>query len=131
MDATRRKFLGGIALAPIGVHAAAEAAKTSMMTGVSNPIGLASGLSDGVPATANGGSVVFKDFVSWFASHGEETCRQEAANVQGFDPDILEMRLPMATKKRMQIERQYKRSVAEQRTWFDRVLKRDGRVEWW
>jgi hypothetical protein len=73
----------------------------------------------------------FADFGSWFKQIGEKQARRGAHHVSGFDADIIEMRLPLATKVRMQRERNYQREIKEHREWFADTISLKGFVEWW
>lgn len=123
-DVARRGFLRGLAAAPLGAHVAAEQAKAAMLGAASGSVGMA-----GAPVAA-AAPMKLTSFASWLKL-AEGPLRRDAKRFQGFDADILEMRLPLVTKMRMQSERNYQRMLAEKREWFDSRLSLKGFVEWW
>jgi hypothetical protein len=78
-----------------------------------------------------GGPKIFRQFADWFGAFGEKRARRDARDVVGFDPDILELNLPMPTKVRMQRERNFQRIVARQKESFLEHMEREGKFEWW
>ena len=121
----RRSFLKGAAAAPavasaVAQHTAAQAQNLALGGG-----------QGGVAQPFANRPTNFVSFIKWFQDVGEAAIRAEARVFQTVDADIIEMRLPLATKVRMQRARNYKRLLAERRTWFDRTLNREGKVEYW
>jgi len=47
------------------------------------------------------------------------------------DADIIEMRLPLNTKVRMQRQRNAAVIMAERKSWFTDTLKREAPINWW
>lgn len=129
----RRGILKGLALSPLGAAAAAEQAKIGLMTGgtpvVASGRGLM-GVSENTSAAAQA-PLRFLNFASWFKDVGHKQIAKSAQRIDGIDPDILEMRLPMPTKVRMQRRRNFDRIVEDRKDWFSRIVSRDGAVSWW
>lgn len=73
----------------------------------------------------------FTSFRSWFSQIGREKIKRLAKNIIGFDADLIEMRLPLTTKVRIQRRRNYERLLAEKKNWFAEHLGRRGFVQWW
>lgn len=132
----RRQILKGIAAAPLAAPAAAEAMKLQLMVpGASVLGGLSQGKGNYVDVASHGtehtGPIKFWDFASWLKRYGERQILGEARAVHGLDPDIIEMRLPLATKVRMQRGRNYERLLAHKKDWFDLAIQERGFMEWW
>ncbi|HEX6972700.1 MAG TPA: hypothetical protein VF234_10825 [Limnochordia bacterium] len=121
----RRAFLRAVAAAPVGAQVAAEQAKLSL-TGAK--VGF--GGTDVLPQPSTG-PVRFSSFGDWLKRFGETAIRREARNVDRLDPDLVEMRLPLNTKFRMQRERNYQRILEDRRRWFDDTIGVKGFLEWW
>lgn len=132
MTVARRGFLKFLGMAPAAGAMAAEQAKISMMgvgaNGMNRPLAQSGG--PAAPQRVEA-SATFRDFASWLTEVGETELRARARHIDGFDPDIIEMKLPLNTKTMMQRERNYQRILAERQDWFSRVLKREGKVQWW
>lgn len=73
----------------------------------------------------------FLNWGEWFSAGGKRELQETANNIDGFDPDLIAMSLPLVTKVRWQRERNYKRALAERKGWFERALKRNGHVHDW
>jgi hypothetical protein len=117
-DMNRRKFLGAAAAAPVAGGLAAEEMKLRMINGHSALQGISGNGSAGIDGVSDG-PLKFTNFAKWLAVHGLDQIRDEARYLSGMDPDLLEMRLPFATKVRMQrtrnverITQQYKRQFS-------------------
>lgn len=124
----RRAILRALAASPISAHAVAEQIK-SQATGIAFT-GVGVGRSEGIPASISE-PMQFSDFASWFARCGDKAVRREANYVSALDPDLVEMRLPLATKVRMQRQRNYRRVLDERKEWFNETLSVSGIVSWW
>lgn len=127
----RRGFLQSLAAAPLGAHAAMQQAKVALLSG--GAAGLLSGAGGDVPmpsGVASGGPLRFTNFASWFEKFGGRL-REQAKHVGGLDPDLIEMRLPLVTKVRMQRERNFEALKNDQRRRFDEILSVKGFFEWW
>ncbi len=127
----RRNVLKGIGLAPVAAKAAADELATVGMEGFAHhgsyPPPVLEAQVGAVPARARR----FLSFDEWFAAKGEAELRDQAKNVTQMDPEIAAMRLPLATKVRMNEERFFRRLVAQRRSWVSRVLKTKGFLEEW
>ena len=125
-DIARRSFLKGVAASPVAGHAMAQhlIEQTQLMA-------LGNGYGAEVASPSAAKPERFLSFANWLKAVGEDEIRREARNIHSVDADIIEMRLPLATKARMQRARNYKRLMEEKRSWFDRLLTRDGKVEYW
>lgn len=66
-----------------------------------------------------------------YAMKSDHQWRRRAANVTIIDPDILSLRLPVATMFRMQKARNYERIKAEEEFSFSRIVRRDGQFSFW
>lgn len=126
----RRAILKVLGLSP---------AAASMLPGIvarqavsGSAFGLMGGYSPPQCGPANSASPIkFVSFAKWLDKIGEDTLRREARHVGMFDPDIMEMRLPLNTKINWQRERNYARLIDEKRNWFDTRIAKFGVVEWW
>ena len=134
MDVSRRKMLrftgGGIAAA--GVSKAANAFRTSHIASETSRLGqLVGGGQNPVPV---GGwdepEAKFKTFSDWLLRCGDGL-KREAKHIDAFDPDIIEIHISLQGKRRMQINRNYKRLVAEKESSFLEVFERNGFVGRW
>ena len=125
---TRRNILKGMAAAPIGGHIVVEQAKMRLLTG-----GLTGAAISGQPEVATeSGYKRFSDFMSWFRGGGEKEMRDEANNIDGFDPDLIEMHSPsLATKVRMQRKRNYERLLKKKKSWVEEQITKNGHVKDW
>lgn len=125
----RRRILGGLLGAPFGARVAAEQAKASAL-GLAGPAGLSTGNNLSEAISSGGRSVSIGGIADFMRYFGEPRARHEARMFRGFDADILEMRLPTVTKRRMQYDRDYARALEEMRQeGLTRLLK--GPFEWW
>lgn len=131
MKTGRRGFLGALAAAPLAAKALFEQQKVSMLTGNGSSLGsaLTAGMGINMPPSDRG-ALRFMDF-STFLKKTENQLRLQAKNFTGFDPDIVDMRLPLSTKIRFQRERNYHRILESQKAWFESQLERTGFVEFW
>ncbi len=117
-----------LAASPIGAHAFGEQLKVASATMAAG----ASGMGGTAPQPIGGDSPVkFTDFAAWLKTVGRDSIAAEAHGRGGMDPDLIEMRLPLATKMRMQRQRNYERILEERKNWFERTLRRDGVLNWW
>lgn len=131
MNMSRRNVLrgvGGAVAAPFAAKAA-HVAKSSQLGSIHNAIGLAGG--NGAGEVGGNAPTAFTSFVKFMSSHGEAEAREQAKYVSGFDPDLIDMHLPMVTKVRMQRARNYKRNLRDKKTFFERTLSRNGKVDVW
>jgi len=124
---TRRVILKALGLSPAGAHLLGEQAKLGLLSPSS------------VLRPPSGGSPVqehtqkneqFTSFQDWFDFVGKAKIKEWARDVYCLDADLVERRLPLATKVRLQRERNYERIIKERRSWFERTLRRWGTVSW-
>ena len=123
----RRGVLGSLLALPFGARAAAEAVKVQAMGAMS--IG---GMRAVPMATLSSGNcgITISSVAEFMRLIGTERAAREAMCFTGYDPDILEMRLPSVTKVRMQRARNYVRALDEQRADAGRRLL-NGSFQWW
>lgn len=121
----RRDFLGAAALSPVTASFAVKEASVRMMLPAAASLGrVVSGQPlNEIPSRPS----TFTDFASFFTEIGEKTCRRQASSVN----QIVEMHLPLVTKRRMQVERNFRRLAAEYKESFLTTLARDGVFHWW
>lgn len=123
----RRGFLQALGIAPAAARVMAEEAKLQMLGGGVGGVGLANRPQAVPPSAMPERLTTFADYIG----RAERGLREQAREIRGFDPDIVEMRLPLTTKVRMQRERNYRRIVESQKGWFARQVERLGFVQWW
>ena len=134
---TRRSFLRSAAAAPIVApvlgHAALEQVKAQgMVTGASGLVSRGGETPCDTTCNQVGGSdKSFSKFASWFKAYGQDEIRDELRHFSGFDPDIMEMRLPLVTKMRMQQKREFRRRKVEQKRKFAKALLQGFPVGRW
>lgn len=131
MKLARRGMLQALAAFPLGARVAAEQVKTSLLTNA-GAAGLIGGTA--VPHPTSTGALQPMKFVSfpdWLKQIGERQIREQARHIVGFDADLIAMRLPLATKVRIQTERNYERQLASRREWFERRVSIAGFFEEW
>ena len=122
----RRAALRLLALAPLGASGAAAAVNEALVK-YKTP-----SMQDGpVMPGVSDKPFTFKNFADWYHSMGAEAIAEDAKYVNAFDPDIAGFRLPLATKVRMQIERNKIRIYKERKRYFDRKMQFRGVFEWW
>lgn len=125
---TRRSALRAIGLSAPAANMIAGKMTRDMM---SNP-GIANiGSPNPEPAAQESAPMTFTSFSDWFREVGEGAIKEEAQHISGFDADICEMYLPLATKVRMQRARNVKRILAKRQNWFARALQSRKVVTWW
>ena len=129
MSLNRRSILKALGMAPAAVHVAAEQAKAAMLTG---GLGHRDVFVQKVQsaALAPDNALTFTSFAKWFREFGLDRAREEAEHVAGLDPDIIDMRLPMTTKVRMQRDRQYVRAKRRLERDFASRVARYGEFRW-
>lgn len=127
-DLTRRQILGGAAGGLIAATAA-DLHRTMEMGKIAQLPQSSGGCEAATPGRAT--ITKFTDFSKYLKEYGDRALRGEARNIQGMDADLIEMRLPLATKVRMQIERNYRRLIADKKSWFAEAVAKKGFVEWW
>lgn len=129
MNLGRRGLLKLMGVAPAAAGSMAAAAATQA-AGFAVP-GLSAAASLGTaPQPSFRSGKAFTTFLS-FLKDQEAEWREQSKNVQTVDPDIASMRLPLATKCRMQAERNFERRKILESNWFERHLARDGEVRIW
>lgn len=129
----RRALLKLIGVSPVAATVAAQQG-AAMLTGrgLGAVTGLAGvgGVADVAPS-ASSGPVRFTDFFSWFKEIGRAEIERQAKYVDGFDADIVARHLPLATKVRLQRERNYARIKEERRQDIEKRIGLRGFAEWW
>jgi len=126
----RRSILKGIAASP-AMAMAVQSAEINLL-GNGAAMGLAGG-GMAVPGYLTGGTKPekFFKFADWFKGVGRSQAVNQARHVSELDPDLIGMRLPLASKVNMQRSRNYARIVEDQRSNFERRLSLNGFFEWW
>jgi hypothetical protein len=127
---SRRGFLRLLGLGAASVPAVALNQKLAAH-GVTQ-LGAGAGLVGNSPAIPTSeGPQRFTDFATWWNRVGLKDCTRQARQVHSFDPDILEMRLPLSTKYRMQRERNLIQIKRDCEMDFLERIARKGVFEWW
>jgi len=126
----RRGFLKALGAAPVGAQMAAQDL-SYRMAGVGKIGGALGNIMSAGPLAGASSQVTFQNFASWFREFGAVAIRRESREVTSLDADIVTMHLPLATKVRMQRERNYQWLLENKRDWFGRELKNHGKVDWW
>ncbi|MGB1214591.1 MAG: hypothetical protein ACPG4X_14600 [Pikeienuella sp.] len=122
----RRSFLRATAALPLVGNAVAQEAKMKMAG-----LDMLPDLSEevGVARDASGPTKFFR-FSDLLKKFGDQY-KERADSVSCLDPDIVEMHLPLATKVRMQRERNYERIIESEKRYFERELSVAGFVSRW
>lgn len=128
-DFGRRAILKALSAAPLAGHVLAEQTKMNAL-GRGMLVGGAGSMGQVVSASSTA-PLQFIDFAHWLRDVGRERAKRQARDIQGFDPDIVEMRLPLATKVSMQRGRNLVRIIEEQRRDFLAEVTRNGVFKWW
>lgn len=128
MRLNRRKFLGGLALAPVTGRAAMQQAAAQLSGSAAALAGggldsMAVGVSDSSPAK-------FTEFVK-YALKRESEWRRQAKHVTHLDPDLLGMHLPLSTLFAWQSKRNYERIKADEEFNFKNIVSKHGEFQWW
>ena len=128
-NVTRRSALRLVGLGAPAAQFVAEKVKSDMLlnAGIANI-----GAPNGAPATCDEvPPTKYSNFNGWLKSVGREAIKKEARWIQGFDADLIDMHLPLATKVRMQRARNCQRVLDERQQWFAKKLNLNGFVKWW
>ncbi len=120
MKFDRRSILKAIGMVPAAAHVAAERVKIGLM----RDVGTFSIGGHGSLAPVEQGEGTFFSFKEWFDAFGHDRAWGRSREVSGLDADLIEMRLPLATKVRMQQARQYDRIVENERRRVEKRLLR-------
>jgi hypothetical protein len=123
----RRGFLRLVAAAPAAAGALGLQTKLAAH-GMTN---LAAGSMAGVAIQSPTAPMKFTSFGDWWTKFGEVAVKKETKHVAGLDADLLDMRLPLTTKVRIQRTRNYERAVEDRRQWFADRLSLNSVVDWW
>jgi len=131
----RRSFLRRMAAAPVAIGISGE----ELVKGVTGRYGSVLGLvgargegDDAAPSSASGGVTKFTSFKKFIDStNTEQSIREDARTINGFDPDVLTLHLPLQTKVRMQRERNYNYLMKQKEDWFARAVKTNGFLGWY
>ena len=128
----RRSLLMFSGMAPVAAPALGSAA-TMQLAGIEVAGGVAGMMSQ--PSTGNvvgaNKPLRFLSFASWLKDIGHERIKRDADVVRFIDADIACMSLPLNTKIQWQRERNYKRLLEQEKSWFERKLLSNGTVEYW
>lgn len=127
----RRSILKAIGIAPAAASALAHqvnAGAVSALTAEGSSIPRSGGIAAGSIGNA---SLKFKDVASWWSEIGDKDARDNARYVSQIDPDIIDMRLPSATKVRLQRERNYERRKQSMLAHMAKKLSLKGFIEDW
>ncbi len=124
MNVSKRSFLKLFAAAPVAL-----ADQTKMLGMAAHPA--VSGARGGEVAAPGRNMVTFTDYTEWFKKFGDAQARKQAEYFHGFDADLIDMRWPIATKVRVQRERNYDRIVEERKASLLGKLAREGSFSWW
>lgn len=125
----RRQALKALAAVPVSAPVLAHSLTTSAHASMAG-LAVRKG-SRAISATVDAKRKVYTSFRDWLLGVGLKQLKREAKQVFQIDPDLIEMRLPLATKHRMQQRRNLDRLIDERRDWFSQAIERDGIVEWY
>lgn len=127
---TRRAALAAIGLAPVGVKAAAQAVVANNLEG--RALGIAMGVTSNAPEPPcyEGGAERVTKWLDWFNADKSQSMMANAKSdaAHRLDPDIHMMMIPLPAKIRMQAKRNYERTLKNERSWFDGVIRQYGHV---
>lgn len=73
----------------------------------------------------------FASFADWFSKHGRARLKLEAWGTPCFDADIIDMRLPLVTKVRLQRARNYSRLLERRKSLIAKEIGVHGFYECW
>ena len=118
---TRRGILKRIGLAAPAAVLGADQARMELLDSAGTQ--LIARPSCGEPA--NTGHTRVTSLIKYMM-HYEGEIREEAAYINGFDADLIERRLPLATKVRLQKERNLRRVREQYKNRFMRALSQHG-----
>ncbi len=129
----RRGFLKALGIAPAAGAAFVHAVKAQGVTGgLDRFAGFGnSKLSGEIVAATAIKPIKYTSVAEWWEKFGEAEMGRQSRHVSCFDPDLIEMRIPLATKVRIQRQRDYDRSKAERWADMERRLSLHGFIEWW
>ncbi len=121
---SRRGFLGGIAVTPVGAHILAEDIKLKMLNARLPDVRK---MGTDVEAPRADGEQRFTSFARFFKAGGEVALRDDAKKVYSFDPDLVEMRsMSFQYKIIIQQKRNYKCLLVQKKNWFIRKVEKFG-----
>lgn len=125
---SRRSILKALGLAPAAAGMMAQGLQAQASTAMlSNVVRAGCG---SAPQPGSGNKEFF-NFMDWWRSYGEKDARRSARQFAGFDAEIMCLKLPLATKVRMQTERNYRRIKAERQADFLETVMAKGKFTWW
>ena len=122
----RRGFLKALGIAP-GAAAAVGARLQQTMMGLDDVTGPMSGAVAPMADAPN----QYLSVAQWWENCGEQAARERSQHVHSLDADLVEMRIPMATKARMQRARNYDRAKGDLLRDVARRLSLHGVIKWW
>lgn len=123
---SRRDALKAIGIGAPAARLIAEKMKHDMV--ISAGMGVRPSVTEDSPSSSS--PLRLTSFAEWLKL-GHDRLKEEADQISSFDGDIIDMRLPMMTKCRMQRARNYARLVNKRKRWFTKTLAANGAVSWW
>jgi len=124
---SRRGFLGGMAVAPLGAKIAADQTSLKMLNG---------GYPNFMDSTRRTSEVQRDNkrkvhtFAQWLAAGGEKSLLEESKEFYGFDLDLTVMQsMSFSAKVAIQRRRCLEKARANRKTWFSRTMLRNGFVK--
>lgn len=124
---SRRFFLKGLAASPTVAVTLSEQVKMQAAGLGIPPLG---GFQSPGVLPPSAAPLKFLSFRDWLPT-GIAAAKQEAQYISYIDADLVERRLPLVTKVRLQRARNYERILADKQTWFEKQIKQFGFVDWW
>ena len=117
----RRAFFKRAAVIP--VVAVAVASNAPQLAGLAGP-GAAAALGGGTACSpiAGDGGVRCLTFSDWLLKGGDAQLKASANYISSLDPDLAESLLPLATRFRMQKNRNFKKEMKDKKSWFAKRL---------
>ena len=120
---SRRLALRSIAMA---VPAAIVVAETTDLAKLTNETS-----HSGDSACALNAGTKFSSFADWLSKYGHASMKLEARATPCFDADIIDMRLPLVTKVRLQRTRNYSRLLERRKSAIAKEIGLNGFYECW
>lgn len=135
VDISRRGLLrlgaGGAAAGVVGGAGSALGLKAQVAS-LTNSASLASTMGSAPVVTSGHPDLKeYTSFKEWIAGAPGDDLRREARDFSRYDPDIVDMHLPLVTKHRMQVDRNMRRMLREAEKSFWERIKDSGFVQEW
>ena len=128
MKVSRRGFLGGMAVAPLGAEVLNEDFKRRMLNGAYPSLNTAV-LEDACPEEVKAKKIY--SFADWLSKVGNDRIKRQAWEIDGFDPDLIAMQsMSFVAKVAIQRRRNLKTIMENKKKWFQGMIESRGHVSW-